>query len=61
MKGMMKTILRLIWLIIYKYEVSNPTPASENCAFLCRECYGYQNAPVLMLLDADHPSIPTQC
>ena len=30
MKGMMRTILRLIWLKIYKYESSNPTPASGN-------------------------------
>ena len=30
MKGMMRTILRLICLTIYKYESSNPMPASEN-------------------------------
>jgi len=30
MKGMMRTILRLICLTIYKYESSNSMPASEN-------------------------------
>lgn len=30
MKGIMRTILRLIWLIIYKYESSNPMSASGN-------------------------------
>jgi hypothetical protein len=40
MKGMMKTILRLIWLVIYKYESSDPMPASENAFFYAVNAMG---------------------
>jgi hypothetical protein len=45
MMGMMRTILRLIWLIIYKYESSSPMPFSENVLSYAVNAMGY----ILML------------